>query len=222
MALSKQRHNPSLNPVRSAHWTPRDEAAGRRDSTCAQSAKPIVRSWCQPPRQWSAEHAQPVADNLHRPYRVGVLLMQFHNLAVLARFRKQPPMPASNQLAHVGVVRVVLTTPNIYVNRTLRRHRFVVHLLPFSGARPVTPALERTCSVHRTIFTPLGASTITGIVSNGRPLQSSRHFAQLVHIPPFGWWLLFSGLFIAVLSCCRCGMPSFQLLSGFRCCSDDG
>ena len=32
--------------------------------------------------------------------------------------------------------------PNIYVNRTLRRQRFVVHLSSFLGARPVTSALE--------------------------------------------------------------------------------
>jgi len=48
--------------------------------------------------------------------------------------------PALNRRSIFGVA---VLTANIYVNRTLRRHRFVVHLLPFSGARPVTPALER-------------------------------------------------------------------------------
>ena len=33
---------------------------------------------------------------------------------------------------------------NIYVNRTLRRHSFVVHLSSFPGARPVTLALGVT------------------------------------------------------------------------------
>ncbi len=37
-----------------------------------------------------------------------------------------------------------LLLPNIYVNRTLRRHRFVVHLSSFLGARPVTSALGVT------------------------------------------------------------------------------
>lgn len=35
-----------------------------------------------------------------------------------------------------------IATPNIYVNRTLRRHKFQVHLQSFRGARPVTLALD--------------------------------------------------------------------------------
>ena len=65
-------------------------------------------------------------------------------------------------------------TANICVNRTLRRHRFVAHFESFSGARPVTPALELTSSQSSLA----AASVITLPRNRQSPSQSSAHFSH--------------------------------------------